>query len=141
MGERLSALSVAQTPRSFSLMARVCVWLFLLTPPALLVSPWQQNIVGTGRVSAFLPAERQQTIDAPVSGRITRWLAKEGEQVKAGQVLVEFADVDPELLQRLRQQREASAAKLTAKEEELRALRLQINNLTSTLAPTLALTV
>jgi multidrug resistance efflux pump len=104
----------------------------LLTPPALLISPWQQNIGGTGRVSAFVPAERQQTIDAPVGGRIVRWLAKEGMQVKAGEVLVEIADVDPELLPRLRQQREASAAKLAAKEEELRALRLQLDNLTAT---------
>jgi len=132
MREGLSALSAAQTPRLVSVMARVCVWLFLLTPPALLISPWQQNIVGTGRVSAFVPAERQQTIDAPVAGRVTRWLAKEGAKVKAGEVLVEIADVDPELLERLRQQREASAAKLAAKEEELRAYRLQIDNLTST---------
>ncbi len=129
---RLSALSAAQTPRSVSVMARVCVWLFLLTPPALLLSPWQQNISGAGRVSAFVPAERQQTVDATVSGRITRWLAKEGAKVKAGDVLVEIADVDPELLQRLRQQREASAAKLASKGEELRAYRRQIDDLTAT---------
>jgi multidrug efflux pump subunit AcrA (membrane-fusion protein) len=132
MPERLSALSAAQTPRIVSRSARWLVWLFLLTPPALLVSPWQQNISGAGRVSAFVPAERQQTIDAPVGGRIVRWLAKEGMKVKAGDVLVEIADVDPELLQRLRQQREASAAKLAAKEEEVRAYRLQLDNLTST---------
>ena len=113
-------------------MARITVWLFLLTPPALLVSPWQQNISGTGRVSAFVPAERQQTIDAPVSGRITRWLAHEGAKVKAGEALVEIADVDPDLLQRLRQQRDAGIAKLAAKEQELRAYRLQIDDLTST---------
>ena len=68
-----------------------------------------------------MPAERQQIVDATVSGRITRWLAKEGAKVKAGEVLVEIADVDPELLQRLRQQREASAAKLASKGDELRA--------------------
>jgi multidrug efflux pump subunit AcrA (membrane-fusion protein) len=132
MSKRLSALSAAQTPRLVSRSAKWLVWLFLLTPPALLVSPWQQNISGAGRVSAFVPAERQQTIDAPVGGRIVRWLAKEGMKVKAGDVLVEIADVDPELLQRLRQQREASAAKLTAKEEEVRAYRLQLDNLNST---------
>lgn len=129
---RLSALSAAQTPRRVSLLARLCVWLFLLTPPALLLSPWQQNISGTGRVSAFVPAERQQTVDATVSGRISRWLVREGYKVKAGDVLVEIADVDPELLQRLRQQRDASAAKLAAKGEELKAYRRQVDDLIAT---------
>lgn len=132
MHERLSALSAAQTPRTVGAWARLCVWLFLATPPALLLSPWQQNIQGAGRVSAFAPAERQQTVEAPVSGRIVRWSVKEGAKVKAGDVLLEIADIDPELLQRLRQQRDASAAKLAAKEEELRAYRLQIDNLTAT---------
>lgn len=129
---RLSALSAAQTPRRVSVLARVCVWLFLLTPPALLLSPWQQNISGTGRVSAFVPAERQQTVDATVSGRISRWLVREGYKVKAGDVLVEIADVDPELLQRLRQQREASVAKLASKGEELKAYRRQVDDLVAT---------
>jgi len=129
---RLSALSAARTPRLISTLARVSVWLFLLTPVALLLTPWQQNISGTGRVSAFAPLERQQTVQAPVSGRIVQWLAKEGTKVKAGDVLIEIADVDPELLERLGQQREAAAAKLEAKEEELRAYRLQIDNLIAT---------
>ena len=129
---RLSALSAAQTPRSVGIMAKACVWLFVLTPPLLLLSPWQQTISGTGRVSAFAPADRQQTVDSPVSGKIVRWLVKEGAKVKAGEVLVEIADVDPDLLQRLRQQREASAAKLVAKEDEVKAYRLQIENLKST---------
>jgi len=71
----------------------------------------------------FCPLERQQTVQAPVSGRIVQWLAKEGTKVKAGDVLIEIANVNPELLERLGQQREA-AAKLEAKEEELRSYRL-----------------
>lgn len=129
---QLSAISAARTPRLVSVLARACVWLFLLTPFALLLAPWQQNITGVGRVSAFAPVERQQSVESPVSGRIVQWLAKEGAKVKAGDVLVEIADVDPELLERLRQQREAGAAKLAAKEDELRAYRLQIDNLIAT---------
>lgn len=129
---RLSALSTARTPRLISRLAKACVWLFLATPPALLLTPWQQNITGTGRVTAFAPLERQQTVEAPVSGRIVQWQAREGAKVKAGDVLMEIADVDPEQLERLRRQTDAAAAKLTAKEEELRSYRLQIDNLTST---------
>lgn len=128
---RLSALSTARTPRLISTLARACVWLFLLMPPALLLTPWQQNITGTGRVTAFAPLERQQTVEAPVSGRIVQWQAREGAKVKAGDVLMEIADVDPEQLERLSRQTDA-AAKLAAKEEELRAYRLQIDNLITT---------
>lgn len=129
---QLSALAVSRTPRFVGLLAKAGVWLFLLTPPALLLTPWQQNITSNGRVTAFSPIERQQTIQAPVSGRIVQWQAKEGAKVKAGDVLLEIADVDPQLLDRLQQQREAAVAKLAAKEEELRTYRLQINNLMAT---------
>ena len=129
---RLSALSTARTPRLISTLARACVWLFLATPPALLLTPWQQNITGSGRVTAFAPLERQQTVEAPVSGRIVQWQAREGAKVKAGDVLMEIVDVDPEQLERLRRQTDAAAAKLAAKEEELRAYRLQVDNLLTT---------
>ena len=129
---RLSALSTARTPRLISSLARVCLWLFVLTPPVLLLTPWQQTINGTGRVVAFAPLERQQTVEAPVSGRVVQWQAREGAKVMAGDVLMEIADVDPEQLERLSRQTEAAAAKLAAKEEELRAYRLQIDNLIAT---------
>lgn len=129
---RLSALAIARTPRLISTLARACLWLFMLTPPALLLTPWQQTIDGTGRVVAFAPLERQQTVEAPVSGRIVLWQAREGAKVKAGDVLMEIADVDPEQLDRLSRQTDAAAAKLAAKEEELRAYRLQIDNLVTT---------
>jgi membrane fusion protein, adhesin transport system len=129
---RFSALSVARTPRLISTLARACLWLFLLTPPALMLTPWQQTINGAGRVVAFAPLERQQTVEAPVSGRIMQWHAREGAKIKAGDVLMEIADVDPGQLERLGRQTDAAAAKLAAKEEELRAYRLQIDNLITT---------
>ena len=129
---RLSALSTARTPRLISTLARACVWLFLLTPSALMLTPWQQTINGAGRVVAFAPLERQQTVEAPVSGRIMQWHAREGAKIKAGDLLMEIADVDPEQFERLSRQTDAAAAKLGAKEEELRAYRLQIDNLITT---------
>lgn len=129
---RLSALAAAHTPRTVGRWARACVWMFALTPPALLVTPWQQNIHASGRVSAFAPLERQQTVEAPVGGRIVAWHAKEGAKVKAGEVLLEIADVDPRLLERLAGQRDAAVAKLAAKQDELNAYRLQLDNLQAT---------
>ncbi len=129
---RLSAFNATKTPRLVSILTRGCVWLFVLIPVLLLISPWQQNIRASGKVTAFAPIERQQKIESPVSGRITQWFVREGAKVKAGDTLVEIVDVDPDLLPRLTQQRDAAKIKFEAKQDELRAYKLQIDNLIST---------
>lgn len=129
---RLTAINAARTPRTVSVLTRLCVGLFLIIPPVLLMTPWQQNIRASGKVTAFAPIERQQTIEAPIGGRLVKWFVKEGSKVKAGDVLAEIADVDPELLSRLTQQRDAAKSKFSAKEDELRAYKAQIENLIST---------
>ena len=71
--------------------ARRIAWilLFLLAFLAIALgfTPWQQSVSGTGRVIAFTPLERQQTISAPVDGRVVRWHAAEGTRVKRGDVI------------------------------------------------------
>ena len=129
---RLSAFNATKTPRFVSILTRCCVWLFVLIPVLLLISPWQQNIRASGKVTAFAPIERQQKVESPVSGRITQWFVREGAKVKAGDTLVEIVDVDPDLLPRLTQQRDAAKIKFEAKKDELRAYKLQIDNLIST---------
>lgn len=129
---RLTALNAARTPRIISILTRICVFLFLIIPPVLLMTPWQQNIRASGKVTAFAPIERQQNVEAPIGGRLVKWFVKEGSKVKAGDVLVEISDVDPELLPRLTQQRDAAKSKLSAKEDELRAYKSQIDNLIAT---------
>ncbi len=127
----LSAMSAAQTPFFVTRLAHMIAWLFVLIPVAMLFLPWQQNVTGTGRVSAYAPLERQQTIDATVAGRIVKWHVKEGDHVKQGDTLLEIGDFDKQLMARLQQQQNAAAAKVAAKEEELRAYQIQQHNLTS----------
>lgn len=67
----------------------------------LLFMPWQQAALGTGRVIALAPAERRQVLDAPISGRVSAWHVREGQHVKAGDVLLELRDNDPLYLDRL----------------------------------------
>lgn len=100
-------LSNAETAPIARRIARSLVWLFLILMVFLGFSPWQQNVRGIGRVVAYLPAERQQLISAPVEGRVARWLVKEGSQVKSGGVIAEMQDNDPMLLQRLAGERQA----------------------------------
>lgn len=81
---------------------------------ALYVTPWQQSAPGAGRVIAFAPDERQQNLEAPIEGRVLRWYVTEGAVVKAGEPIVELSDNDPDVVQRLRSERDAVAARLDA---------------------------
>lgn len=76
--------------------------------------PWSIFSSGTGRVTAVDPNERIQDITAPVSGFIKTWLVKEGSQVRKGQPIVELVDNDPNLLDRITREKEASAEAVTS---------------------------
>lgn len=112
-GRRATA-DLVRTPRALRLLARLLSIFALVVLLALIFAPWQQSVTGTGRVVAFTPVERQQEIDAPVEGRITKWNVREGSEVKAGDLLVELTDNDPEILQRLKAERAATAMRREA---------------------------
>ncbi len=86
---------------------------------ALIVVPWVQNIEGIGRVIAYSPDERQQSITAPVDGIIKEWFVLEGSHVKKGQSIVDIADMDPDIMQRLKREGEATQVKLDAAQKAL----------------------
>ncbi len=96
---------------------------------ALAVVPWQQNVTGQGRVVAFEPFDRQQTIAAPVSGRVRKAWVIEGSKVEEGDKLLEIVDNDPSILQRLREQRDALVAQLEASEQKATVYQAQIEAL------------
>jgi multidrug efflux pump subunit AcrA (membrane-fusion protein) len=91
--------------RSYPQAGRIA-WALLFFLIALTVAlgftPWQQSVAGSGRVIALAPLERQQVISAPVDGRVVRWNVVEGSRVKEGDVIVEIADNDPSMIERLR---------------------------------------
>ena len=109
-----AASMLVPTPRALRLIARLLgVWVVALGV-GLAVVPWQQSVTGAGRVVAFAPLERQQEIDAPIEGRITRWYVREGSKVKPGDSLLELTDNDPSILLRLGEEREAVLARREA---------------------------
>jgi len=85
------------------------------------LAPWQQSVKGNGNVIAFAPLERQQTIEAPIKGRIIRWGDDiyENARVVQGQLIAEIRDLDESYADRLLQQ-------LVHTEETVRAAREQI---------------
>jgi adhesin transport system membrane fusion protein len=91
-----------------------------------LVAPWQQNVPGTGRVIAYAPLERRQNVEAPVGGRVVEWFVQEGSHVRAGDPIVRISDNDPQLLERLGEERAAIADRLRNHEESVEAQRARL---------------
>lgn len=81
--------------------------IFLLLSLFTVLTPWFQTSYGKGRLIAFSPNERQTQITALVSGRIKEWYVIDGQAVKKGQKLVEILDNDPELIERILQERDS----------------------------------
>jgi adhesin transport system membrane fusion protein len=115
--EHLTAMELVHGSRSVSGVAAFLLATFLLLATGLIVLPWTQNISGYGRLIAFTPYERQQTIEAPVEGRVVRWHVVEGSTVEAGDPLVDISDNDPDILSRLRSERQAAQSRLDAAQQ------------------------
>lgn len=80
----------------------------------LLFVPWVQTSSGNGTVTALNPNDRQQDINALVSGRIQEWFVRDGSRVVAGDPIVQLVDNDPQLIERLEAERAQVMVKLDA---------------------------
>jgi multidrug efflux pump subunit AcrA (membrane-fusion protein) len=109
--------------------------MFVIAIPTLIFAPWVQNVSGTGRVVGTTPLERQQSIDAPVEGRVTKWYVIEGSTVKAGDLVADIADNDPMILERLKEERnmiemrvDQAKSRVTAQEVAVQQIDLSRRN-------------
>ena len=110
----LPSMSRVATPLAARRVAHILLVLFVLLAVGLAFVPWQQSVPGSGRVIALAPVERQQTIDAPVEGRVIQWHVVEGSRVAAGDLVVDISDNDPEIVERMRRERDAALDRLRA---------------------------
>jgi membrane fusion protein, adhesin transport system len=122
----LHSLETLHTPRSAVILQR---WFLVIGAVLLgtLFVPWQQNINGKGDVSALTPKDRPQNIQNIISGRIEKWLVREGDLVKTGDTLLVISEMkddyfDPKYPQRLQEQ-------LVAKGDAIKSYRLKIQSL------------
>jgi adhesin transport system membrane fusion protein len=118
-------------PRPVTVMARLVLGFLILTALALILAPWQQTAFSQGRVIAYAPADRQQAIEAPIEGRVLHWHVQEGQTVKAGDPIVDISDNDPEILVRLRNERDAVERRLDATRRRTLAIEERITSLQS----------
>lgn len=114
-------------PRSARRVASLLLFLLPLTAILLLFVPWQQSAVGTGRVIAYAPAERMQSIESPISARVATWHVVEGQRVAEGELLAELSDIDVNLPTRLASQAEAAESGLDAAIRGLEAYQAKLD--------------
>lgn len=128
---QLEAMLLVESPRLVRRLGRYLLLLLVAAAAALLLLPWQQTSKGTGRVVAFHPTERPQTIESPIYGRIVRWEPGivEGVRVKRGQAILEIRDIDPSRGERLAQQVYAVREKLMFAETKVATYGRQVIDL------------
>lgn len=107
MTSPLPAMQLVGSSHSARTLALVLTVLFLVFGAALVFTPWQQSVSGMGDVSALTPLERTQTLSAPVEGRVLAWHASEGSKVRTGDLIAELTDNDPNILERIANERAA----------------------------------
>lgn len=123
-----------QTPKLTRVLSYWITGILLLLIMTLFL-PWTQNISSQGNLTALSPADRPQTVEATIAGRIEEWHIQEGQFVKKGDTIVSLSEVkekylDPNLLERIGEQvdakkgaAEATAQKVKSMQEQIAALR------------------
>lgn len=124
-----TAMDLVRPSRASRVVARLLVAAFALASLILYATPWQQSAPGAGRVVAYAPEERRQNLEAPMEGRVLRWFVREGSIVKKGAPIVDLTDNDPDILVRLRTERDAVAARLAATMARARSMESRIDSL------------
>ena len=129
----LQAARLLAENRSYRTVSR---WMFALFIAFILAAflPWQQNVQGTGVVSALNPADRPQTLPSRIDGRIERWFVAEGQRVAKGAPIVQISEIkdeslDPEVVTRTQEQLDATIAANRDKRRKADALAAQIDAL------------
>ena len=100
----------------------------------ILFLPWTQTISGIGYVTTLTPAQRPQTIQSPIPGRVEKWYVREGDFVKKGDTILFITEIkneyfDPNLIERTDQQVRAKISSVASYKNKVNALGNQIEAL------------
>ncbi|MDY7098820.1 MAG: HlyD family efflux transporter periplasmic adaptor subunit [Pseudomonadota bacterium] len=114
-----TTLHEIRTPKIFRAIFVILLIAFICTVAFLIYVPWVQTTGGRGVVTTLNPNERQQDINALVSGRIEEWFVRDGSAVEEGDPIARIADIDPQLIQRLEAERAQVEVQLQAAQSAL----------------------
>ncbi len=114
------------------------VYGILIIALIVLFMPWTQTISSYGKVSTLNPAQRPQTIQSRISGRIEKWFVNEGDHLKKGDTIAYISEIkedyfDPNLISRTEDQVKSKQSSIQSYEEKVNSIDNQINAINSTL--------
>ena len=118
----LPAINHTGSNRLPHLLSRILILVFIVAFFVLFFAPWQQFVKGSGRVTANDPLERRINVEALVAGRMKKLHVAEGQRVKAGDLIAEIQDNDPNLLENIRNQRSAVSGRIGLTQSRVVAL-------------------
>jgi multidrug efflux pump subunit AcrA (membrane-fusion protein) len=127
-----NAISAVRSPNSMRTMAYIITGLLILIFIVLTYVPWVQTVAGKGQVTALIPGQRPQNINAQITGRLVRWHVQEGQHVEEGDTIAVLQDIDSKfldsaLLENQQSQLEAIQNRRNSIMSQLDALRRQIS--------------
>lgn len=114
----LSSPARVQGVWQLTVLAALTVFFLFAGAAGLVWIPWQQSVVGSGKVIVLSPMQRPQNLEAPIKARLERWHVQEGDVVEEGQLVAELAEVDVKYL---------DANQVPRMEGQLRALHDQLD--------------
>lgn len=119
-------LASIKMPRIMIVVATILILTITGTLALLFLTPWVQTASGAGQVTTLDPNDRQQDINALLSGRVDEWFVRDGTRVDKGDPIVRIVDNDPQLLERLEAERGQLTARRDAAESALRTAELDL---------------
>ncbi len=116
--------------------SKVKYWLLgiLIASIIILLLPWTQNINARGAVTTLRQEQRPQQLNTIIPGKVVKWHVKEGDIVKAGDTIIQLAEIkddylDPNLLGRTKDQLNAKQITIESYKSKVGATDNQIDAL------------
>ncbi len=127
-----AAMNLVQSSRLARQLAKLVIAGLLLAVAGMALLPWQQTSRGSGEVVAFVPQERQQTIESPIKGVVSQIAAGlvEGSTVRKGEFILEIQPLAANLVEQLESQLMDLKTKRESTENQAQAYRQQVEGFT-----------
>ncbi|MEM1051387.1 MAG: HlyD family efflux transporter periplasmic adaptor subunit [Pseudomonadota bacterium] len=127
--DKFTALKTVRTPRVFRAVLVTLLIGIVITALFLINVPWVQTTAGRGVVTTLNPNERQQEINALVAGRIDEWFVVDGSRVERGDPIARIADIDRNLVDRLRAERAQVEVQLQTAQNALATAQIDLRRM------------
>lgn len=127
------SFSLVTTPKKIRKINIFLLWFFFISV-VILFLPWTQNFEMKGSLTSLNPADRPQSINSTIAGRIEKWYVLEGQSVKKGDTILFLSEIkdkffDPNFLTRIKDQINAKENALGSTKQKSIALQKQIQAL------------